>query len=312
MVKSEDSWLVVLLLVGVGAAVIGTEFWAHFASTLIYFAILCIGLNIVLGLAGQLDFGHAAFFAVGAYTAAKVMIAHPHLNFLAVTLIAAGAAGGTSLILGFPVFRFRGDFVALITVAIAEIAATLDNNIAWIGGANGLVSVPVPTMFGYQFSSQTAMLWLGIIFLTATIIVARVTSRIRFGRALMAIREDELAARSVGIRPLRYKIAAFTVAGLLAGVAGAYFAGLLGFVGPTSFNINQSFILAEAVILGGLGSILGSVLGAAVLVGIENLLVLYLPQVSGHEDLIIGVLVLAIILLRPQGMLGSAFVRRTT
>lgn len=312
LVRSEDVWLGLIALAGAVVALTGSPFWAQFASTLAYFAILTMGLNIVLGMAGQLDFGHAVYFAVGAYAAGKVMVADPTLDFIVVILIAAAAAAAISFVLGFPVFRLRGDFVALITVALAEIAATLASNLGWLGGANGVTSIPAPTILGFQFTATSSMLWLGVVLFVVTAVIARGIGRIRFGRALIAIREDELAARCVGVRPLRYKIAAYTVAGLLAGVAGAYFAGLLGFVGPTSFDINQSFVLGEAVILGGIGSMLGSVLGAGVLVGIQDLLVLYVPQVSGHEDLVVGALVLVIILIRPQGVLGRPFVRRRT
>lgn len=310
LAKNEEMWLAVIVLVGAATALSGSAYWAEFADTLIYFAILAIGLNIVLGLAGQLDFGHVAFFAVGAYAAAKIMLAHPDLDFVVVVLATAGIAGLAALLLGFPVFRLRGDFVGLMTVAIAYIVSTLANNISWLGEANGLVAIPPPRVLGYQLVSDSAMLWLGLVLLVITLVIGRGICKVRFGRALVALREDELAARCVGVRPLRYKIASYAIAGALAGIAGAYFAGLFGYVGPTSFDVTQSFLVAEAVILGGLGSMLGSVLGAAILVGIETLLVSYVPQISGHQDLLVGVLVLAIILLRPQGLAGTPFMRK--
>jgi branched-chain amino acid transport system permease protein len=310
--KNEEIWLAVIVLIGVATAVSGSAYWAEFADTLVYFAILAIGLNIVLGLAGLLDFGHVAYFAVGAYAAAKIMIAHPGLDFIVVVLASACVAGGAAFLMGFPVFRLRGDFVGLMTVAVAYIVSTLATNIGWLGRANGLVAIPPPRVLGVQLVSDSADLWLGLVLLVITLVIGRGICKIRFGRALVALREDELAARCVGIRPLRYKIASYTVAGALAGVAGAYFAGLFGYVGPTSFDVAQSFLVAEAVILGGLGSMLGSVLGAAVLVGIETLLISYVPQISGHQDLIVGVLVLAIILLRPQGLAGTPFMRKRT
>jgi branched-chain amino acid transport system permease protein len=308
--KNEDLWLAVIVLAGAVTAIGGSQYWAEFADTLVYFAILAIGLNVILGLAGLLDFGHVAYFAVGAYAAAKIMIANPNLDFIVVVLASAGIAALASFVLGFPVFRLRGDFVGLMTVAIAYIVFTLATNISWLGAANGLVAIPPPRVLGVQLISDSALLWLGLVLLVITLVIGRGICKIRFGRALVALREDELAARCVGIRPLRYKIAAYTIGGALAGVAGAYFAGLFGYVGPSSFDVTQSFLIAEAVILGGLGSMLGSVLGAAILVGIETLLVSYVPQISGHQDLVVGLLVLAIILLRPQGLVGTPFMRK--
>lgn len=310
LVKREEGWFVVVVFVGVLVAISGSGFWSEFADTMIYYSILTMGLNFVLGLAGELDFGHAAFFAVGAYAAAKMMTAHPGADFLLVLVVAAAAAGAASLLLGFPVFRMRRTFVALITVALAEIVAVLVTNLSFVGAPEGISPIPSAHVFGIALGSYTALLWFGLVLFVVVAAVCLALSRVRFGRALTAIREDELAARCSGIRPLRYKIAAYVVAGLLAGLAGAYFASLFGFVGPASFNITASFVMGEAVILGGLGSFLGSVLGAGVLVGIDYLLVDYVPQVAGHEDLILGVLVVAIILLRPQGILGKPFVRR--
>lgn len=310
--RDENAWLLVVLLVGVVIALSGSEYWAELTDTLVYFAILAIGLNIVLGLAGLLDFGHVAYFCIGAYAAGKIMIAHPTLDFAVVTIAAAAIAGASAFLMGFPVFRLRGDFVGLMTVAFAYIVSTLVTNIGWLGAANGLVAIPLPLLFGRQLTGNGQMLWLGLALLAITLVIGRGICGIRFGRALVALREDELAARSAGIRPLRYKVAAYTVGGAMAGIAGAYFAGLFGYVGPTSFDVTQSFLVAEAVILGGLGSMLGSVLGAAILVGIETLLVTYVPQISGHQDLVVGVLVLAIILLRPQGLTGTPFMRRRT
>jgi branched-chain amino acid transport system permease protein len=312
MVGKEEVWLGVVVIAGVVVGLTVTSFWAEFTDTIVYFAILCMGLNIVMGFAGQLDFGHAAFFAIGAYAAAKLMTAHPGADFVLVLIVGAAVAGVAALLLGFPVFRVQGDFVALITVALAEIVYALATNINWIGASNGINSIPVPHILGVKLGNYYDLLWLGLVLFGLTAAFTLGLSKVRFGRALVALREDELAARCSGIRTLRYKIGAYAIAGALAGIAGAYFAGLLSFVGPDSFNINQSFVLGEAVILGGLGSVLGSVIGAGVLVGIETLLVDYVPQVSGHEDLILGIIVLVIILVRPQGILGRPFLRRRT
>ena len=310
LLRREEGWFGVLVAVGIVVALSGSGFWSEFADTMIYYAILTIGLNFVLGLAGELNFGHAAFFAVGAYAAAKMMTAHPGADFLFVLVVAGAAAGAAALLLGFPVFRMRRTFVALITVALAEIVAVLVTNVQWVGAPEGISPIPSAHVLGITLESYTGLLWFGLVLFVIVVAISLALSRVRFGRALTAIREDELAARCSGIRPLRYKIAAYVVAGVLAGFAGAYFATLFGFVGPASFNITASFVIGEAVILGGLGSFLGSVLGAGVLVGIDYLLVDYVPQVAGHEDLILGVLVVAIILVRPQGILGKPFVRK--
>jgi branched-chain amino acid transport system permease protein len=308
--RLEEPWLGLIVLIGVATALSGSAYWSEVADTLVYFAILAVGLNIVLGLAGQLDFGHVAYFAIGAYAAGKLMTTHPGLDFIFVVLLSAAVAGGAALLMGFPVFRLRGDFVGLMTVSIAYIVSTLVTNIQWVGAANGIVAIPPPHLFGILLVSDSSLLWVGLVLFVLMVAAGRGICKIRLGRALVALREDELAAGCVGIRPLRYKITAYAIAGAMAGVAGAFFAGLFGYVGPTSFDVTQSFLVAEAVILGGLGSMLGSVLGTLILVGIETVLVTYVPQISGHQDLLVGVLVLAMILLRPQGLVGKPFMRK--
>jgi branched-chain amino acid transport system permease protein len=310
--RSQEFGLVIVVIIGAIVAFGGSLFWTEFANTLVYFAIVSIGLNIILGINGQLDFGHGVFFCIGAYAAAKLMIASPGTDFILVMLVAAAVSGVFALLLGFPVFRMHGDFVALITVALALITYAVVNNIAWIGGANGLLGIPTPHIFGFQLSSNPRLLWLGIVLLVLTAGFVTVLQRTRFGRALVALREDELAARCMGIRPLRYKIGAYVLGAILAGIGGAFFAGLFGYVGPASFQVNQSFLIAEAVILGGLGSVLGSVVGAAILVGVEDLLVDYVPQIAGHQDLLLGSIVLLIIFVRPQGIFGKPFMKKRT
>lgn len=280
------------------------------ANTALYYVMLAIGLNLVIGMTGQLDFGHAGFFAVAAYLSAKLMLGSPDMNFLVVMAIAIAAAGGLSAVLGLPIFRFRGDYLALVSLAFAEIIHSLAVNLSWTNGANGLPGIPPAVLFGKTFTDPIDLYRLGLLLVAIMAIGVLVFMRSRPGRALLAIREDELAAQAVGIRLLRYKLVAFVLAGAMAGVAGAYFSAQLGFVGPESFGVDQTIIIALMVFLGGLGSVFGSILGATLYVSIQAVLINYVSALSGHVDLVMGAIMLAFILLRPQGIAGVPFVRR--
>jgi branched-chain amino acid transport system permease protein len=282
------------------------------ANTVLYTVLLTLGLNLVVGYTGQLDFGHAAFFGIGGYVAAKLMLGTPGIDFLLVLLVSAGAGMAASALIGLPVFRFRGHFLALVTLAFGEIVHTLGLNLEWTGGANGLPGIPPAQILGFEFSDNVSLYWLGLVLVTiAGAVVFFLVTR-RPGRAMMAVRDDELAARASGIRPFWYKQLAFTVAGGMAGVAGAYFAAFFAFVGPDSFNLELSILLVEMVFLGGLGSISGSVLGAAVFVVAQTLLITQVPAIAGHQNLVVGAAVLAFIIARPQGIAGQRFVGRRT
>ena len=291
---------------------LGDGYAVQLADTIAYYAMLTIGLNLVMGYTGQFDFGHTTFVAVGAYIAGLLMLNAPGLDYLVVMVVACVAAALVAAVLAVPVFRFRGDYLALVTFGFALIAQSVALNLDVTGGPNGLPGIPVAHLLGVELEGNRPYYFLGIALTAGCALVVWLLMRLRSGRAILSVREDELAASTLGVDPWHYKVLAFVLAGAFAGVAGAYAAGLYSFVGPEQFGLDQAFLLAEMVLVGGLGSISGSIAGAVVFVALQSVLIVHMPVLAGRQDFVIGVLMLVLILRRPQGLFGKPFVRRRT
>ncbi len=276
-------------------------------------AILAASLHLINGLAGQFSIGHAALMAVGAYAASALTLAWPTpLGFAVALVLAAIVAAAAGLVVGAPSLRLRGDYLALATLGFGEIIRVILESTPQLGGALGLSQIPAFT---------TAPLVLAV--LAATIYVAWAIERSRTGRALIALRDDELCAELLGVRVARYKIAIFVVASGIAGVAGALEAHLLRTITPIDFGFARSFQIATMVVLGGLGSLPGAVLAAAGLTLLSELLrqaQVWLPQLltalwreapaalvvwvgKDYRLLLYSALLVAIVVLRPEGLL---------
>jgi branched-chain amino acid transport system permease protein len=299
---------VALLVLGALPHVLG-RFLSDVLNIAGIFMIMALGLNIVVGLAGLLDLGYVAFFAVGAYAGAKLTspIAPgfaPELSFWAaipVVIVASVAAG---LIVGTPVLRMRGDYLAIVTLGFGEIARLLAQS-DWlkpvVGGARGIRQVPNISFFGVEIQGPQAFFYaiLGIVLLAAYGSYALQSSRV--GRAWMAIREDEVVAEAMGVNIVTAKLSAFTAGAVLAGLAGALFASKIGSVFPASFEIVVSLTVLVIVIVGGLASVSGVVLGALVLMGLPELL----REFELYRFLVYGALLVFMMLKRPQGFIPS-------
>ncbi len=265
--------------------------------------VLAVSLNVVNGFTGQFSLGHAGFMAVGAYTAAKITLA---LNGLALPVlgytitqqaafaIALAAAMLTAAIAGFlvgmPSLRLRGDYLAIVTLGFGEIIRSIIENTSFLGAALGLQGLP----------QRTNLVWLGIS-AVATIVMARRLAVSTQGRALFAIREDEIAAEAMGVDTTGYKVRAFTISAAYAGLAGGLVAHAIQMVTPAMFTFIRSFEVVVLVVLGGLGSITGSVLTAAVLGwAIEKA-----RAFDQYRMVVYAALLIALMLLRPQGVFGT-------
>jgi branched-chain amino acid transport system permease protein len=290
------------------------------------------GLNIVVGLAGLLDLGYVAFYAVGAYTFA-LLAAHFGLSFWICLPIAGAAAALWGMILGFPVLRLRGDYLAIVTLAFGEIIRIVLLNWTDVtNGPNGISDIPKPTFFGLPFlpggNSFSAFFGLkfdplqGIIFLYYIILLlALVTNlvtlklrRLPIGRAWEAMREDQIACRSLGINPTTTKLSAFAIGAMFGGLAGSFFATRQGFISPESFTFIESAIILAIVVLGGMGSQLGVAIAAIVMVGGFEALrhTAGLQSIFGagfdpalYRMLLFGAAMVAIMVWRPRGIVGT-------
>ena len=264
------------------------------------YAILALSLNLILGQAGMFHMGHTAFFAVGAYTTAILNTVYKWPIF--VTMPVAGLfAAVFAFLLATPIIHLRGDYLLIVTIGIVEIVGiALKNNVFGLtGGANGIFGIARPELFGLVLSSHKLQFYLIWGFAAITALLFYLLEHSRFGRALNYIRHDDLAASGCGVNVARYKLMAFTLGALWAGMAGTIFAANIRTIEPTSFNFYESVILFAIVILGGRGSIAGVLLGAFLLIGLQDVF-------RGFESarmLVFGAAMMLMMIFRPQGLL---------
>jgi ABC-type branched-subunit amino acid transport system permease subunit len=283
------------------------------------FVLLALGLNIVIGFAGLLDLGYAAFFAIGSYTFA--MLASPqfgiHIPFWVMLFVASGVAALFGILLGAPTLRLRGDYLAIVTLGFGEIVPQTFLNLSqWTGGPNGLGSLDQPSIFGYRFGFQALPYYYLILGLIAVAVLAANNLRTsRLGRAWMAIREDELAAAHAGINTTTTKLAAFAIGASFSGLAGCAYASKLQLVSPDQFGFNVSVAVLSMLVLGGMGNIPGVIVGSLVISSLDRFI---LPQLTNFMHnfgvqidltnsrfLIYGIILVLTMLFRPEGLLPS-------
>jgi branched-chain amino acid transport system permease protein len=272
--------------------------------------ILAVSLNLITGFTGQFSIGHAGFMAVGAYSSAYLTVYYAQawerslagligaslahaLIFLLAILVGAIVAAVAGLIVGIPSLRLRGDYLAIVTLGFAEIIRIVILNIDRVGGATGF------TVPGY-----TNFLWVGA-FAVITIVIVYNIVHSDIGRALVSIREDELAAEAMGINTTRYKVLAFVISSALAGMAGVLFGHYTSFLSTNDFQFIRSFEIIIMIVLGGMGSLTGSVMGAIVITIMPELLRKLPGDLSRYRLVVYSALLILIMLTRPQGILGT-------
>ena len=272
------------------------------------YVMLGLGLNIVVGLAGLLDLGYVAFYAVGAYSYA-LLNHHFGIGFWAALPIGAGVGVLFGILLGFPVLRLRGDYLAIVTLGFGEIIRLiLENWNEFSFGPSGIANIPRPSLFSIQLSLQNATIYLYYLMILLVLFTIFVVNRLqdsRIGRAWIALREDEVACEAMGVDRRKTKLTAFALGATWAGMAGVIFAAKTTFINPASFTIWESIIILCIVVLGGMGSIIGVIVGALVLI----LLPEYLRAFSEYRMLIFGGMLVLMMVFRPGGIVSD--VRRT-
>ncbi|WP_421723036.1 high-affinity branched-chain amino acid ABC transporter permease LivM [Bauldia sp.] len=295
------------------------RYWMDQAIVVLTYCMLGWGLNVVVGLAGLLDLGYVAFYAVGAYSFA-LLATNFDLGFWVCLPMAGMLAAGWGLMLGFPVLRLRGDYLAIVTLAFGEIIrVVLLNWYEFTGGPDGVSGIPRPTLFGIPFdrseegfaavfgleySPLQRIIFLYYIILILALITNYVTLRLRrlpVGRAWEALREDEIACRSLGINTTNTKLSAFAIGAMFGGFAGSFFATRQGFISPESFTAIESFIILAVVVLGGLGSQFGIVIAVIFL----NLAFELLRELQEYRMLIVGMSMVLIMVWRPRGLIST-------
>ncbi len=302
---------------------VGSNRWITLMTVVVIYVVLASGLNIVVGFTGLLDLGYVAFYAIGAYYTAiifnqvlKVKFGVDidaywwltWINFVVGGLLAALAG----VLIGYPTLRVRGDYLAIMTLGFGEIIRIVANN--WVGltrGPSGIAGIPKPEVFGYAFTTQRSLYYLGLALALISIwIISRIV-RSRIGRAWTAIREDEVAAEAMGIHTSRYKLLSYATGAFFAGAMGVFFGHYLNYISPSSFMLMESFLILSLVVLGGMGNIAGPVLGATIWIGLQEWLrdftfVQVHPEMRG---IAMGLVLVLLMVFRPQGLLGSLRVK---
>ncbi len=276
--------------------------------TALMYVVLGLGLNIVVGVAGLLDLGYVAFYAVGAYSYALLHL-HFGLGFWEVLPIGGLLAACFGILLGFPVLRLRGDYLAIVTLGFGEIIRLiLENWNEFSHGPSGISNIPRPGFFGIHLSLEQSIIYLYYLMILMVIFTIFVVNRLqnsRIGRAWFALREDEIACQAMGIDKTKTKLTAFALGAFWAGMVGVIFAAKTTFVNPASFTFLESAIILCIVVLGGMGSIVGVIIAALILI----LLPEYLRAFSDYRMLVFGAVLVIMMVFRPQGIVAN--IRRT-
>lgn len=323
LISRSLSWIMLGLAVTLPFMPFSSRYIVDIGTTVLIYVMLGWGLNVVVGLAGLLDLGYVGFYAVGAYSYALLSL-HFGLNFWEALPFAGAFAALFGVLLGFPVLRLRGDYLAIVTLGFGEmIRIFLINWTELTGGPNGLASIPRPsffglpfarnpaegshsfhTFFGLEFAPEHRVIFLYFVILVLALATNVLVLRLRklpVGRAWEALREDEIACKSLGINPTNTKLTSFGLGAMLGGFAGAFFATRQGFISPESFTFIESAVILAIVVLGGMGSQIGVVIAALFLVLLPELG----REFAQYRMLIFGVAMILIMVWKPSGLLSN-------
>lgn len=300
--KHRKVVLGVLLAVLAIFPIFSSLYQTNIMITALIYVMLALGLNIVIGLGGMLHLGYIAFFAVGAYTYG-ILNQFFGIGFWVALPIGAALATIAGILLALPVLRLRGDYLAIVTLGFAEIVRiVLNNSTSITNGPQGIGGIPRPNLFGIQMNLSTATTYTYYIVVAAVMLTIFVVWRFensRLGRALIAMGEDDIAAEAMGIDITRTKLTAFALGSLWAGIGGVIFASRTTFINPASFTVWQSVIVLSCVVLGGMGSIPGAIVGALGLILIPE----YLRAFSDYRMLMFGAILVIMMVFRPGGLI---------
>ncbi len=262
------------------------------------FAILSLSLNIIVGFAGLVSLGHAAFFGIGAYASGLMMIRG--MGFVPALFLAGLCTAALGVALALPALRVKDDYLAIVTLGFGIIVVMVLMNLEVTGGPDGLVGIPPAALLGTPLYSKPGFLALTLGFLLVMILSVYALKQSRIGRAWAAIRDNDVTAMFMGINIYYYKMLAFIVSSFWAGLAGSLYAHYTAYINPQTFGMHTSIQILSMVVLGGIGSITGSLLGAALLVVLPEIL----RPLADYQDIFYGALLVTMMVFRPQGIMG--------
>ena len=290
-----------LIIAVIFPLVIPSPYIVHIGALSLMYVVLSLSLNLVTGFLGITTLGHAAFFGIGAYTAA-ILSTRYDFNFLSTLLFAAIISAVFGALLAAPTLRISGRYLAIVTIGFCEIARIVELN--WMGltrGPLGIPNIPAPNVFGIEFDTEFSKYYVILAIVILTILLMNNIFNSRTGRAILAIKGDQLAASAMGVNLMHIKVLTFTVSAFIAGLSGAYYAHFMSFIDPSSFAFEQSIQILSMTILGGMGSIAGSVIGAITMTVIPEALRDFMEL----RQILYGLVIVLMIIFKPNGLLGG-------
>jgi branched-chain amino acid transport system permease protein len=280
----------------------GTQFSTVLNDQVIIFVLVALGLNVVVGLAGLLDLGYVGFYAVGAYVVGVLTSQHASLPWIVALPVAVLVSMLVGVILGTPTLRLRGDYLAIVTLGFGEIIRISAKNLDWLGASRGISDIGKPPSIGplkFGVIDPKPYYWLGLTLVFLVVFCLYRLEESRVGRAWTAIREDEDAAELMGVNTFKFKLWAFAIGAAVGGLAGAHYAGKVGFISPDNFPLQLSILFLAAVVLGGSGNMPGAILG--------GIMVAWLPErfrnFTDKRVLVFGIALVLVMVFRPEGLL---------
>lgn len=303
---SRSAWIRISILAVLALAFLlipvylKNEYVMRIATLCVMYSALALTLNLITGVMGQVSLGHAAFMGIGAYTSA-ILSANFEWNFVVTALCALLVSALFGMLLGIPALKLSGSYLAIVTLGFCEVVRLVELN--WVSltrGPMGMTGIKKPNIFGLQISSSIGYFYLCVVMFALIMFLVVNIMNSRMGRAIMSVREDEIAAGAMGVNIRYYKVLTFTISAGLAGLMGAFYAHYMRFIDPSAFNFEQSTSILSMVILGGLGGVPGSMLGATIL----SLLPEVLRSLSNYRMLIYGFVIAVMMIFRPQGIMG--------
>jgi len=300
-ILANSPYLVIIALLAIVPAVVTNLYHIQVMIFIGIYTILTLSLNLLNGYVGLLSIGHAAFYGIGAYASAKLVMT-VGLPFPLAMLGAGAVAGIIGYLIAKPTLRLSGIYMTLATLGFNMIFfLILQNWMSFTNGPLGIMDIPPPNIFGYEIETRVQYYYLVFFLVLLTVVSMHRLMTCRFGRALVSIRENELAAEAMGVHTTRYKIQAFVLAAFYAGIAGSFYAHFVKYISPDSFYIYESFILLAMLAFGGQGNLIGPVVGAAVLIIIPEIF----RFLQEYRMLVYGGVLITMMLVRRQGLLGG-------
>lgn len=292
-----NPWMLFAIGVVLGRLVVQNDYHLTLVNIIGIHTLLVVGLNLLMGYAGQISLGHAAFFGLGAYTSGLLTVTYGLNPWLAL-ILGLLVAGGAAFLIGIPALKLRGYYLAMATLGFGIIVYIILNQATWTGGPSGLTGIPSLAIFGFPLNTPARLyflIWpvLGLILLLSANLVDS-----RVGRALRALHESEFAAESLGVDTSRLKLLIFVWSALYAALAGSLYAHTLNFIAPSSFGFMFSIKLVTMVVVGGMASIWGSLLGAATLTVLPELLTAF----HDYEIIVFGAILMVVMIFLPRGL----------